>query len=111
MDEYLWKIQKGLKCNTKFTQSDSRGLMIYHKAEATATTTILNPNWTLSAVQRCLFLNWKQQDTFTSLVIMIFGHIFVNLIFGTGPLSFTFSHTPALRPPHAHKKNPSNLCI
>lgn len=80
--------------------------MVYHKVEATATITILNPNWTLSAVQRCLFLNWKQRDTFSSLVIMIFGHIFVNLIFGTGPLSF-----PVLTHQLSHTQTPSNLCI
>lgn len=68
LDEYLWKIQKGLKCNTKFAQSDSHGLIVYHKAEATAT--ILNPNWILSTVQRCLFFNLKQQNTFSSLVTL-----------------------------------------
>lgn len=68
LDEYLWKIQKGLKCNTKLIQSDSPGLMVYHKAEATAT--IFNPNWILSTMQRCLLLNWKQQNTFSSLVIL-----------------------------------------
>lgn len=42
---------------------------------------------------------------------MIFGHIFVNMIFGTGPLSSTFSHTPALRPPHAHTNSFKSLHI